>query len=152
MSQLYAKENNISITKAREIIQSTANFNSLKVLVDNPGDSITLFFKNIKNENIKIHSSFVTNLLLKDLTYYSNRFFYFCFVVVTIYFIYLAALKKIPNYFLPVLTILFLIIILTILESGLSFWQGDRLLLINVPLILVFFAVAISLTGRVDSN
>jgi hypothetical protein len=142
-SQLYAQEHKLDLKDARSITAGHSSLEIYKYVLKNPEDAARIFKENVIKQNLKNSSSYVAQDTLKSHTEQVNKIYSY-----TYYLIILAIIlswivnKRLSNRTFLALYCLLLAII-TVLESGISFWQGDRLVLGNIPLIIFACAILI---------
>jgi hypothetical protein len=151
LPQVYLARNNIPLDDARGIVNNYDTIQTVKYLMEDPGTSFAAFSQNL-GENL---TGACELFGYYPKPYIFSRWTSIFFLAVQILFlpamIYLFFVKKGPLW-LPILLMYFFSFII-IFTSGISFNEGDRLVIIALPLwIVIYTCMPAALFDRIKLN
>jgi hypothetical protein len=151
LSEIYAEKNKLEVEDARPLVYKLNSGERTNIIIDNKYTSICLYLKNLK-DNIISPSTYTFYAIKKPSKFifqyaeWFNRFYLIIHMLFLIFFIinlYSMVFKFEFNN-----SILILILGITfyyyMLLTGISFWQGDRLVLPTIALWPIFYSISIN--------
>ena len=129
-----------SIDQARSKIHNSDYWKLFKYFYKHPYHASVVFLQNVIIENMLVPSHFAGDLM--DFTRKTNTIFYylhFIFFPLLIYTLFAAR-----NDLSFKMVFLYGFFMLIIFSSGISFWQGDRLTIVSLPLWLIVYSYVLN--------
>jgi len=153
MSQIYSKLEGLPIHEARMYVQPFCTWDMLVYLVRNYKLSIYIYLENIK-ENILTKSNFINpkeHLLLFGYMIFLNGVYFVLHLlmlplVLVLFVILIVKYQQERDFRKQIEKVVYLLtpFLLILVTSGITFWQGDRIVLPSLPLWITLYALTLS--------
>lgn len=153
LAAVYGEVNEITVHRAREHISSFDQNETFGYLYENYEASLNVYFRTVRG-NIWGESSFINHPnkhthLYNYMKIINEAYFHLHFLMMLPSVIVLIGLfKKRSLVNLEIVLCLMIPMYLIILSSGISFWQGDRLVVPSVPLWIMLYSLILSMFWR----
>lgn len=153
LPQVYQTRNNVSLDDARSAVKDYDTIRMVKYLIEDPVASSSVFFQNL-GENMTGASDYISYY---DKPYIFTRITSIVYLFVQILFLpmmiylFLFWVRKVPL-LLPIM-LMYFFSFLIIFTSGISFNEGDRLVIGALPLwIVIYSSVPVLIFDRRQAN
>jgi len=129
-----------SIDQARSKTHNSDYWKLFKYFYKHPYHASVAYLQNVIIENMLVPSHFAGDLM--DFTRKTNTFFFYLHFIFFPLLIYtLFAARNDLSFKMVFLYVFFMLIIIT---AGISFWQGDRLTIVSLPLWLIVYTYVLN--------
>jgi len=146
ISKVYSVDNKLNddLVSTNRIIEKMDNDRLFSYTIRHLPSIIKIYFRSLINWNMLEGSNFTKDRSMFLYSRVTNYVYFIIHMVAGLYSVIIFRFAKLGNEMKYKYTILYLFFLTILLSSGISFWQGDRLVVTSIPLWVTAYAIIFS--------